>query len=70
MTTTKESQDLATYIVKRDGIELKRFENESSDFAALKYIQRIQSNSFHWAKQYEGYQVEVINNATGEISYL
>ena len=63
-------ESTATYIVLRDGVELKRFENEYTEFTALKYVQRIQSNSFDWAKKYEGYKVQVISNKTGEVTYL
>lgn len=55
-----------TYIIYQDNKEVKRFENQESDFPTLKYIQSHQSQSLDYALKWGGWNVEEINEDTKE----
>ena len=55
---------MKTYIIYNDNKEVKKFENQNSDFPALKYIQNHQGQSLNWALKYGGWKVEEIDQET------
>lgn len=55
---------MKTYIIYQDNKEVKKFENQNSDFPALKYIQSHQGQSLNWALKYGGWKVEEIDQET------
>lgn len=57
---------MKTYIIYNDKKEVKRFENQTSDFPTLKYIQSIQGQSLNWALRFGGWSVEEIDEETNE----
>jgi hypothetical protein len=59
---------MLTLIITKDKKEVKRFENQTSDFEAFKYLLNHNSSSTSRAVKYEGWDVEIIDNETGEKS--
>tara|TARA_R110000782_G_C14586988_1_gene389308 strand:+ start:406 stop:594 length:189 start_codon:yes stop_codon:yes gene_type:complete len=55
---------MKTYIIYQDNKEIKRFENQNSDFPTLKYIQSHQGQSLNWALKNGGWKVEEIDEET------
>ena len=55
---------MKTYIIYNDNKEVKKFENQNSDFPVLKYIQSHQGQSLNWALKYGGWKVEEIDQET------
>jgi len=55
---------MKTYIIYSENKEVKRFENQTSDFTTLKYIQNHQGQSLNWALKYGGWKVEEIDEET------
>jgi len=55
---------MKTYIIYNDNKEVKRFENQNSDFPTLKYIQSHQGQSLNWALKHGGWKVEEIDEET------
>ena len=55
---------MTTYIIYNDKKEVRRFENQESDFPTLKYIQSHQSQSLNYALRYGGWDVEEIDEQT------
>lgn len=60
---------MITINIYKDNKVVKTFENEYSDFCALKWLLNHQSNSTDWALKYEGYKVEIIDQETKEIEF-
>lgn len=60
---------MTTYIIYQDKKEVKRFENQTSDFPTLKYIQSHQGQSLSWALRYGGWAVQEIDEKTKESEY-
>ena len=57
---------MLTLIVTKDKKEVAKFENQTSDFAAFRYLLNHQSQSTSWAINYEGWDAEIIDNETKE----
>jgi hypothetical protein len=55
---------MKTYIIYTDNKEVKRLENQTSDFPTLKYIQSHQGQSLNWALKNGGWKVEEIDQET------
>jgi hypothetical protein len=55
---------MKTYIIYNDNKEVKKFENQNSDFPTLKYIQSHQGQSLNWALKYGGWKVKEIDQET------
>ncbi len=51
-----------TVIIYKDNKEVKRFENEESDFCAFRWLHQNQGQSTDWAMRWGGYKVEVIDD--------
>lgn len=60
---------MTTYIIYQDNEEVKRFENQTSDFPTCKYIQSHQAQSLNWALKWGGWKVEEINEDTKESTF-
>ena len=58
-----------TYILYRDGKEIKRFENQDNDFCILKYILDNTSQSMHYAFRYDGYSCKYFEQEKPDIIY-
>ena len=56
--------DLFTFIICQDKEEKKRFENQTGDFCAFKWLLNNQGQSTDWALRHGGWSVEVINERT------
>jgi hypothetical protein len=54
-----------TIVIYKDDNEVKRFENEETDFCALRWLLNNQGQSTDYAIRYGGYKVEIIDNKTG-----
>lgn len=59
---------LFTYIIKQDGIEKAKFEDQQNDFKAFGFLLRNQGQSVHYALTYAGWSITEINQQTGEVS--
>lgn len=51
---------LVTYVIFKDGNEVKRFESQIDDFCILKYLLDVQGNSMDYAFRHGGYKVHYI----------
>lgn len=52
---------MATFIIYKDKVEQKRFENQESDLLLFQYMLKNQGQSIHWAIKYEGWSIEMEN---------
>lgn len=54
------------FIISRNGRVLKTLENQKNEYSAMGWLLSYQPFSIHWAITNEGYEVEQINEETGE----
>lgn len=57
---------MITIKITKDGELQKEFKQQSDDFLAFKYLIDKQGNSIHHAVRHEGWDVELIDEDTGE----
>lgn len=60
---------MTTFKIYQDGKLTKTFENQDSDFPALKYIQNNQGQSFDWATTHGGWTLTYIDESGQELNY-
>jgi len=60
---------MLTFNIYQDNDLKKTFTDQESDQNAFGYMLRIQGNSINHALRYEGWNVEVIDQDTGEKTY-
>lgn len=54
--------------ISQDGEVKKTFENQETDFCALRWLLNNQGQSTDWAIKYGGWAVKITDNETGEVS--
>jgi hypothetical protein len=56
---------MKTYIISKDGEVKAELNNQESDINVIGKMQKLQSQSTHWAIKYEGWKVAEIDEETG-----
>lgn len=62
--------ETTTFKIYQGDVLQKVFENQESDFPALKWIQSHQGQSLNWALKNGGWKVEMIDDQTGKIELM